>query len=286
MKSIVSNLPNVCPLYVARPPRGIRHLILALLIISLPMAGNAADDSIEIQRTWENGLAYAMINGEIISGKIPEILPRLDDSYARNSLPALVYMHGCSGITNQSRGTATFYAQHGFAIFMPDSFARKNKPASCKPRFFKGGLHRGVLEWRHNEANNAIRKVRSLGFIQSANLFLIGLSEGAITTATVSGEPVSGRIVEGWTCHSGWPEYFGLNSRKDEPVLSLLGEEDPWFVAPYLRGHCGEFMNKANGSRSVIFKPPHRLTDFHFVMWHASAQKEALEFLRKHMIHP
>lgn len=66
------------------------------------------------------------------------------------------------------------------------------------------------------------------------------------------GESVKARIIEGWGCHADWPEYHGLNAPAAEPVLSLVGDKDPWFRNPVLQGDCGEFMVN-DESQSVVF---------------------------------
>jgi len=91
------------------------------------------------------------------------------------------------------------------------------------------------------------------------------------------------RIVEGWTCHAGYPEYWGLAAPKSEPVLSLSSDEDPWFTMAVLKGDCGAFMNKHNGSKAVVWHQPHPLATEHFQLWHPDAMREALSFLRAHM---
>lgn len=254
-------------------------LLLAVLFAYVPSKVFAKDSVEEIQRSWDNGLVFWRESNNVSSGIISEELGNATQQ--AGSPNVIVYMHGCNGVGNAAKATGAFLASQGYLVVMPDSFARENKPESCDTTFHRGGKHRGVLEWRQNEANNAIRQVRQLARVNQNNVFLMGLSEGAITTATVSGEPVSARIIEGWTCHAGWHEYSGLNALASEPVLNLLGEEDPWFTAAPLRGHCGEYMQKDNGSLSVLFRPPHVLTDYHFLSWHASAQEVLLEFLAR-----
>ena len=193
-------------------------------------------------------------------------------------------MHGCSGIDIASTKTARdFLLEGGFVVVMPNSYARIDKPVSCNLAQHTGGLHRSVLPWRQDEARNAIHQARRLPFVDPNNIFLIGLSEGAITTATTTGnEPVNARIIEGWTCHAGWPEYWGLPVPASEPVLSLSTADDPWFQLAVLKGNCGVFM-KNNGSKAIIFPTTHVLHDQHFQLWHPDAMRAALDFLRKHM---
>ena len=190
--------------------------------------------------------------------------------------------HGdAGGVCRRRRGVVL---KGGFVVVMPNSFARRHKPTSCLLAQHKSGLHRSVIYWRQDEARNAIAEARRLPFVDLDNIFLIGLSEGAITTATTTGnEPVNARIVEGWTCHAGWPEYFGLAAPPSEPVLALSSVDDPWFQKAFLEGDCGTFMKYDNGSRSVVWPKSHILHDQHFQLWHPKAMSLALAFLRRHM---
>lgn len=238
----------------------------------------------EIARTWDGGFIFYPKGERFSYGKILETLPKARTILAGKRFPTIVYMHGCSGIDTISKQTARDYVIKGtFVVVMPDSFAREDKPDSCNLKKHEAGLHRNVIFWRQNEANNAIREARKLPFVDPDNIFLIGMSEGAITTATTIGEPVNARISEGWTCHAGWPEYFGLHAPIDEPVLSFTSIHDPWFKPEYLKGNCGRFMDTTNGSKSVVFDEPHILHDQHFVSWHKEVQHIALTFLRAHM---
>jgi hypothetical protein len=49
----------------------------------------------------------------------------------------------------------------------------------------------------------------------------MGHSEGAIAVATLDAPPVAARIIEGWTCHAGWPEYRGLAEGADRRAAKI-----------------------------------------------------------------
>ena len=87
-------------------------------------------------------------------------------------------------------------------------------------------------------------------------------------------------LIEGWTCHAGWSEYRGLNAPDDQPVLSLLARDDPWFKADYLRGECGRFMRPDNGSRAVVFNQP-ELRAGHCLLHAPEPREHVLTFLRQ-----
>ncbi len=187
------------------------------------------------------------------SGVIKASMKNLKEIPQGKKFPAVIYMHGCNGFWPGTDRRVDFLAKLRFVAIAPNSFARKKAPTSCNVLTHKAGMYRPTLMMRQKEAAYAIREARKLPWVDSNNIFLMGLSQGGITTATFSGEPVKARIIEGWGCHSGWPEYHGLNAPASEPVLSLLGDKDPWFQRPTLQGDCGEFMLN-DASKSVVFR--------------------------------
>ena len=242
-------------------------------------------DPAEMERTWQAALVRIPdSSGSIIKSQIKKL--GSNSVPERLSLPTVIYLHGCSGIWSGTLRRIDFLSENGFAVIAPASFARNRYPQSCDPDSHKGGMYRATLRMRQNDAGYAIEKARALPWVDSRNLFLVGLSQGGITTATFSSsgkaKRINARIIEGWTCHAGWDEYRGINTPKSEPVLSLVGENDPWFQAEYLRGDCGRYMSKTNGSRSVVYrKEP--LRNQHALMESEAVQKITLEFLRRHI---
>ena len=273
-------------------PKAIFKLAASAAFAALAWFGSATGAELrftseddEVARTWQGGYVFYPTGGYFKWGKIAATVPDAAAALAGGRYPTIVYMHGCSGIDIASTKTARdFLLKGGFVVVMPDSFARRNKPPSCILAQHRGGLHRSVLSWRQDEARNAIAEARRLPFVDPNNIFLVGLSEGAVTTATTSGnEPVNARIVEGWTCHAGWPEYWGLNAPASEPVLALSSVDDPWFELAVLQGDCGVFMDRNNGSRSIVWPKSHILHDQHFQLWQPEAMSTAIAFLRRHM---
>lgn len=74
---------------------------------------------------------------------------------------------------------------------------------------------------RQLDTLHAIQETRKLNWVDPDNIFPVGFSEGAIVSATLPAEldqPLRARVIEGWTCQAGWPEYRGLNRATIEPV--------------------------------------------------------------------
>ena len=259
--------------------RGMLLGAVAALLAPLPAPASGGDA--DLLRTWTRASVIVPGEDRLVRGWIDDIGERLTGPVG--PLPTVIYLHGCAGPGAISHGAAKLLAEAGYAVIMPDSFARDDKPKSCDPAREVGGFHRDVLGWRQAEANQAIRKARRLAWVDPDNVFLWGFSEGGITVATVTGEPVRARIIEGWTCHSGWDEYRGLRVPPEEPVLALVGGDDPWFRASYLHGDCGAFMEDRANARSIVYERPDFLATKHHLSWHSGVQELILDFLAGHV---
>jgi dienelactone hydrolase len=259
-----------------------RALALASALLQAPGApGQESIGNSEVARTFEQGRVAYRQAGSVTVATIAAARATLAALPPNAFKATIVYLHGCDGINTLSLKTADLLAAAGYLVFMPDSFARLDKPRSCEPAEYRGGLHREVLAWRHAEADWALQQAKSLPAVDGRRLFLFGLSEGAIATATYEGQALRGRVIEAWTCHAGWPEYRGLHARPGEAVLALTSENDPWFQDPALRGDCGEFTGASTLRRTIVFRPPHPAASHHDLMWNSDARRAVLDFLEQ-----
>ena len=242
-------------------------------------------DPDELDRTWR----AALIRLPEKRQEIPSTLTDPSSVKAASDLkrlPTIIYLHGCGGIWSGTHARMDAFQRNGFAVIAPVSFARNKYPQSCDPVIKVGGFYRGVLKMRQLDALHAIREARRLNWVDPDNIFLVGFSEGAIVTATLSAEsdqPLRARVVEGWTCHAGWSEYRGLNSTINEPVLTLVAKGDPWFQNYWTKGDCTEFINKEDGSRSVVYdQGPLRYK--HSLLDSGVVQELVISFLQAHLV--
>lgn len=202
-------------------------------------------------------------------------------------VPAVIYMHGSAGVWPGTHYRVKLMADLGFLVVAPASFAREKYAQSSDPRTHKCCMYRGVLGLRQNDAAFAIQQVRGLPYVDENKVVIMGLSEGGIIAATYKARStktkVTHRIIEGWTCHAGWPEYKGISASKTEPALSLVGQLDPWFQNKWTKGHCGPFMNRGNGSASYVFKSG-SLASEHELLEHSQPRRALRQFLRAHQL--
>jgi dienelactone hydrolase len=238
----------------------------------------------ELDRTWKASLVRIPIKHKVFAGQIGD-LP-YEALLDKRKLPTVIYLHGCSGIWWGTYIRLDFFAENGFAVIAPASFARSKYPKSCDPATKMAGLYRETLRMRQYDALNAIKNAKQLDWVDSKNIFLVGFSQGGITSATLSTNidtSVNARVIEGWTCHAGWREYRGTNAPVSEPVLALVADQDPWFQNSWTRGSCGRYMNSQNGSRSVVYSSGPLMSE-HSLLDHPDVQNLVLEFLQAHRV--
>lgn len=242
------------------------------------------NDPAELERTWRAALVrIPRPGGGYLKTTMNDVIENKISIQGR--WPTVIYMHGCAGIWSGTYTRINFLAGNGYAVIAPASFAREKYPKSCNPETHEGGLYRPTVKMRQNDAGHAIAKARKLPWVDEDNVFLMGLSEGGMTTATFSSKApdrsVRARIVEGWTCNTGWYEYRGIKAPDSEPVLTLVARKDPWFQNTWTKGSCTGFLNKLNGSKSVVYSKGY-LSTRHELLEDRRVRKIVIEFLEEH----
>ncbi|OGL67309.1 MAG: hypothetical protein A3J27_11300 [Candidatus Tectomicrobia bacterium RIFCSPLOWO2_12_FULL_69_37] len=229
--------------------------------------------------TWER--AYVMLPvaaDRLVGGRMNGVLVReeLAALPPGRKLPAVLYLHGCSGLAPGNFDYMHLLADQGFAVLAPDSFARPGRPKTCDSR-----LHRGipgapfarVAAMRQEEIRFAQDRLRGLAWVDQRNVFLMGHSQGGAAVAAYPNRGFNGVIVSGSTCQ------YGLNAPEGTPVLSVYSESDPWRNKRSARG-CGEW--------GTVYQRP---VEFHLFPGNAhnlagneKARGLIRDFLRKHSI--
>ena len=278
-------------------------LAVALSITGCQTTGSfdATSDPSELKRTWDAAHVYLPTDGLDVPNALKLTGPggssalRLLMKSAKErrdfekipegkKYPVVIYLHGCTGLTGHNSASGIYLASElGAAVIQPVSFAREYRPRNCHPASKTGGLFRQALRFRIAEANYAIREARKLSWVDPKNVFLMGMSEGGIATAKFWGEPVNARIIEGATCHMGWSDWDGLDAPESEPVLSLLGSNDPWQRSTSGWGKdCGNRMSRSNGSKSIVVREG-QYANKHAVLMDPKVQAAVKQFFEAHI---
>ena len=191
------------------------------------------------------------------------LLANLEDSVVKERLaslphrarvPVVLYAHGCTGL-----GSRPFFrdlARAGYIVIAPDSMARRYRPLQCDPKTQTGGYNRFVYDFRLTEISFALDRLKRLPWVDQHKIFLVGVSEGGVAAALYRGDEFRARVIAQWTC-TGAPLVQGIFAPRDEPVLSIVRNADPWYDKSRTRnqrGDCGAFMQGRARSRSIVLK--------------------------------
>jgi len=176
-------------------------------------------------------------------------------------IPAAIYLHGCAGISSEAYNYKKLMLSQGYAVFMPDSYARPGREKLCG----KGGMSARV-DMRHAEVRAALKAIRQLPWIDQKRLVLMGFSEGGNATDNWYSDDFAGLIVLGSACTSSG----GSPSAPERvPVLAIVGEIDE-----YRPGLNCTITRSVGGSKSIVIPRAN-----HWISHHDITQNAIKEFL-------
>ncbi len=231
----------------------IRFLVsLFFLLIVSCSTSNFYDQEPDLALTWSNAQVVIPPLGEtepiITKMGSSEMEERLSLSPFGKKFPILVYMHGCTGIGNKD--LLVHLAKSGFIVVAPNSFARKWRPLQCDPKSMTGGFNLFVYDFRLAEIAYALDRLWLESWADYERLVLMGNSEGGVAAALYRGDEFRGRVIAQWNC-SGAPHVEGIFSPLDEPILALIGKNDPWYIRNKDHG-CEKYLLGRENSKSII----------------------------------
>ena len=232
-------------------------LVFALMMSLLAMLRPASATDPDLEATWRKARVAIPAVGTMqrpVIGIWQEARVRTAAAAipARQSLPAVVYMHGCSGIGGEEEASKLFFMEQGFAVFMPDSFARPARRANCNASTLDRALAPESHDLRLAELRFAIRQVKGLPWVDRRRIFVVGYSEGGLAAARFDEADVAGIVIIGWHCQGRAP-FTGVKAPESVPLLALLGGADPWYQAKPGR-HCGEVFGLRDKASSVVLE--------------------------------
>ena len=168
--------------------------------------------------------------------------------------PAVLVMHGCSGIFGSPNSYQVFFMKHGFAVFEPDSFARPGH--TCKY---------SDLGTRTEDLEHAFDKIRKLPWVDQDRILLMGISQGGAAVARWSKPGFAAHIILANNCEGTKPR-----APSNIPVLAVVGGDDE-----YYKGSSCDLDGLMKGSRSIVIPgAPHGIIDYEIT-------KQAMEELLK-----
>jgi len=201
-------------------------------------------DSEGVERSYNQAHVY-------VPGNFFKTVPANID--VTKKYPVVIYLHGCSGITNHEYMWGKFIADMGYIVIQPDSLSRPNTSVVCDPKTHTAqrGLSAGrALMHRQQEIKYALEQVKLSPWADTSNIFLMGHSQGGVSTA-LNKNDFKGLIISGWTCTH--PISGGIHSNKSIPVLSMSFDRDPWYYGKDSEGKCiDQAEGRANFTQLVM----------------------------------
>lgn len=156
--------------------------------------------------------------------------------------PAVLVMHGCSGIFPSPAAYRVFFMERGYSIIEPDSFARPGH--SCNGSPFKE---------RTEDLAYAYEMMRELPWVDQDRIVLMGISQGGAAVARWQKPGFAAHIILANDCGGSRPR-----APAGTPILAVVGEKDK-----YYNGSSCKVSQQNKGSRSIVIPDaPHGIIDY------------------------
>jgi dienelactone hydrolase len=228
--------------------------LIAILVNQPAMSHHVElpEDMTQAQATWLWG--HHSIPGDITLSGTPYwyVYPHTDVNQITNPIwsdvaathikpgakaPAVLVLHGCSGMSYGSTEYRRYFINSGYAVFEPNSFARPGREA-CK---------RNALPARIEEIQAALFEIQQLAWVNQDQVYLMGISEGGVAVAGWGKPGFAAHIILATDC-------VDYSDRVPEtpagvPVLAVVGGNDQ-----YSKGASCKVNTEVFGSRSIVIK--------------------------------
>ncbi|HZM12400.1 MAG TPA: dienelactone hydrolase family protein [Candidatus Limnocylindrales bacterium] len=224
-------------------------LVLTILASFDPQATVSADELVKF-----DSAAYAV--GKLQQrlarerGEMPTSAPAttiegyLSKPEGRGPFPAVVYLHGCSGLFESTRKQiAELITGWGYVSFAVDSFATRGIKEACDQ----------PMPDRQADALGALLYLSKLAFIDPERIAVLGSSQGGIAALQLaSTHPVGLFAIPDELKFRDAVAYFPLCSVATDqltiPTIILIGELDDWTPAK----DCERWMERRGGKGAPV----------------------------------
>jgi dienelactone hydrolase len=225
-----------------------RLVVLTLvLLLGITPGAEAVPPLREVARTWDGALLFLQVEDPdyrlvVLDGPVhaPFMRRAMERADPRTLRGVIIHLHGCSYDHHDMdvRSQARFMASLGYAVIVPNSFRRLNRPPTCDP-VRRMGLPRApyldVQRMRQEELSYAIVRVLELHWGRPDRIYVSGYSEGGDAVVDFSDPRVRGRIAIGSSC------WLGTKTKRGPPMLIITAANDLWYsddTWPQARGLC------------------------------------------------
>ena len=143
------------------------------------------------------------------------LIKNLKGNCSNKKLPAVVFMHGRTGLNGSQFAHMDMFAQLGYPVFAPNSYARPGR----QPIMGFGA----TAGWRMEEIRIALDKLKTLSWVDQNKLIIAGHSQGGKAVAEYSGDEFRAHIGMSFGCE-GYTTRF--NAPSNIAALHINGEND------------------------------------------------------------
>ena len=187
--------------------------------------------------------------GETPSQRPDSIEAYLSKPEGSGPFPAVVYLHGCGGLTTRTRHrVADLMTGWGYVVLAVDSFATRGIANACDRQ----------MPSRQGDAWGALTYLSSLGFVDPERIAIVGASQGGI----VGLEFASTHQVDLFAIPEG-PKFRALvayypwcsvaSEQLTIPALILIGGADDWSSASECEGWMQRRAGKGAPVKLVVY---------------------------------
>ncbi|MDA9557679.1 hypothetical protein N9R79_09295 [Vibrio sp.] len=206
--------------------------------------------------------------------------------------PTIVYMHGSGNAFDHSGDVpklkwdynyAYWLVEAGYVFIAPDAHRIDDRPTFSSP--VPKELYEEVHAIRQAEITQAATALTQKTFVNKAEMYLLGVSEGAFSAARYAGSEFKGRMVLSWSCEPGYfTDYPKVGANKKSPFLNIMGFRDVYFGkdAPYNTnysknsGTCANHLSLAGFTNARVITYPET---GHGVTYNQYMKGDLLQFL-------
>ena len=142
--------------------------------------------------------------------------------------PAVLFLHGCSGLIRGGVGYRLLLIDEGYAVFEPDAFARPGH--SCDT---------SSIAVRREEVAYALSQIRDLPWVDQDRIVLMGFSEGGKTVGSWEKPGFAALVILDAPATARAPANVA--------VLAIAGAQDS-----YAQPHSYEAQSRDGASKSIL----------------------------------
>lgn len=200
-------------------------------------------------------------------GTLNSFLKKYPNLKIDKTIPTVLFMHGSKGFNKGTVYRKWIVEEANCIFFAPNSFRIKNRPTYKTPTKLKN--YEKVHKFRQAEITYNLEKLKSIPFVDSKHIFLMGNSEGGLAAAAYKSKEFKGRIVTAYSCENGYySKDFKIGANKKEPFLNIIGTHDEYFAKDSktnrkykVQGHCTKaLMHHKNAKVIILPQTRHDIT--------------------------